>query len=66
MAELDDLALEVVDPARVVGARGRKNALLDLLDVLLDLEGDVAVVVDDAVDDGVDDRRRAAVEDLVL
>ena len=35
-AELDDLALEVVDARRVVGALGGEDPLLDLLDVLLD------------------------------
>jgi hypothetical protein len=50
------LALELVEPADVVGALGAEHRRLQLVDVLLDRAGDVDEGVDDVVGDGVEDR----------
>src|SRR5206468_12434723 len=55
--ELDDLALEAVDAAGLVGALRREHRLFDLVDVLLYAFGDAHVVVDDPVRDRVQNRR---------
>ena len=64
-AHLGDLALEHVDAGRVVGALVGEDRRLDLVDVGLELVGDLLVAVDDLVADGVHDRGRAVGEHVL-
>ena len=61
---LGDLALEHVDPVRVVGADGGEDRLLHLVDVHLERLADLLVLVDHPVADGVEHRHRTVLEHL--
>ena len=64
-AYLGDLALEGVDAHGVIGALGREDRRLDLVDVDLELRRDLLVAVDDRVAHGVDHRGRAVLQHLL-